>query len=317
MYISAETLDDALLKLYPELLARSKASVTASRGETAEVIGALIEISNPRARLSRSETRGKLFSSLGELLWYLSRDNRLDFIVPYVPRYSEETEDGTTIYGGYGPRLFGPTEDQVKNIIKLLSERPTSRRAVIQIFDKLDIATSHKEIPCTTTLQFFVRDERLDMVVAMRSNDAYFGLPHDVFCFTMLQEIIARSLNRDVGIYRHFAGSLHIYKERWEDAQHFVDEGYQQRIAMPEMPLEDPWPSISIVLDAERRIRGGEQVVAKAFGLSDYWCDLIVILQIFFAKGDHARISALAEQIQFRRFRPYILGRLQAASERQ
>lgn len=316
MYISTETLDDALLELYPALLARTKDSVKASRGETAELIGGLIEISNPRARLSRSETRGKLFSSLGELLWYLSKDNRLDFIAPYVSRYTDETEDGVTIYGGYGPRLFGPDDhDQVRNVIKLLTERPTSRRAVIQIFDKADIAVPHKEVPCTTTLQFFVRDERLDMVVTMRSNDAYFGLPHDVFCFTMLQEIIARSLGRDVGIYRHFAGSLHIYKERWDDAQHFVDEKYQQRIAMPEMPLEDPWPSISTVLDAESRIRGGEQIVAGSLGLPDYWSDLLRIVQIFFAKGDQERIAALAEQITFRRFRPYIIGRLRSGGE--
>jgi thymidylate synthase len=38
------------------------------------------------------------------------------------------------------------------------------------------------------------------MVTTMRSNDAYLGLPHDVFCFTMLQEIIARSLGREIGI---------------------------------------------------------------------------------------------------------------------
>jgi thymidylate synthase len=315
MYVTAETLDDALLKLYPALLARSKESVTASRGETAEIIGALIEIKNPRARLSRSETRGKLYSSLGELLWYLSRDNRLDFIVRYVSRYADETEDGITIYGGYGPRLFGPADDQVKNVIALLTERPTSRRAVIQIFDKADIAAHHTEVPCTTTLQFFVRDERLDMVVTMRSNDAYFGLPHDVFCFTMIQEIIARSLGRDVGIYRHFAGSLHIYKDRWVDAQHFVDEGYQQQIAMPEMPLGNPWPSISILLEAERRIRSGESIEANFLDLSDYWRDLIRILQIFFAQRDEARISALAAQISFKRYRPYILGRLQAGSE--
>lgn len=315
MHISAETLDDALLQLYPILLARSKDSVTASRGETAEIIGALIEITNPRARLSRSETRGKLYSSLGELLWYLSKENRLDFIVEYVSRYKDETEDGVTIYGGYGPRLFGPAVDQVKNIIELLRERPTSRRAVIQIFDKTDIATPHKEIPCTTTLQFFVRDSRLDMVVTMRSNDAYFGLPHDVFCFTMLQEIIARSLGNDVGIYRHFAGSLHIYKERWDDAQNFVNEAYQQRIAMPEMPAEDPWPSISIILGAEQRIRAGEPFDVSTLGLSDYWCDLVRILQIFFAKGDQGRITNLAEQINFRRYRPYILGRLREGRE--
>jgi thymidylate synthase len=158
MFISRETLDDVLLDIYPALLARTKDAVVATRGETAEIIGAVIEIQKPQARLSRSETRGKLFSSLGELLWYLSKDNQLEFIAPYVPRYRDETEDGITIYGGYGPRLFCQRgQDQVANVINLLKERPTSRRAVIQLFDGEDIAISHKEIPCTTALQFFVR----------------------------------------------------------------------------------------------------------------------------------------------------------------
>ncbi|MET4721666.1 thymidylate synthase [Bradyrhizobium japonicum] len=311
MFISEDTLDDALLQAYRGLLNLTGETVVASRGENAEVIGAFIDIKNPRARLSRSETRGKLFSSLGELLWYLSKDNRLDFIAPYVPRYRDETEDGVTVYGGYGPRLFGPGgADQVGNVIKLLGERPSSRRAVIQIFNGCDIATEHREIPCTTTLQFFVRNERVEMVVTMRSNDAYFGLPHDVFCFSMLQEIVARTLNRDVGAYRHFAGSLHLYKERWGDAQHFVNEGYQQQIAMPEMPPGDPWESIAIVLAAEARARGGETFNAGLLGLDNYWADLVRIVQIFFAKGDQSRIACLADQITFKRYRPYILSRL-------
>jgi thymidylate synthase len=311
MFISQETLDDALLEAYPTLLKRSTDTVVATRGETAEVIGALIEITNPRSRLSRSETRGKLFSSLGELLWYLSKDNRLDFIEPYVSRYRDETEDGETVYGGYGPRLFGQRgPDQVANVIKLLRQRPSSRRAVIQIFDGEDIATEHKEVPCTTALQFFIRDERVEMVATMRSNDAYFGLPHDVFCFTMLQEIIARTLGRDLGGYRHFAGSLHLYKNRWEDAQHFVNEGYQQKIAMPEMPLGDPWPAIAIVLEAEKRARSGEIFEADSLGLQDYWSDLVRIIQIFFAHGDQPRITCLTEQLTFKRYRPYIINRV-------
>ena len=187
--------------------------------------------------------------------------------------------------GGYGPRLFGPGEaDQVGNVIKLLRQRPSSRRAVVQVFDGSDIAAEHKEIPCTTTLQFFVRNERVEMVATMRSNDAYFGLPHDVFCFSMLQEIVARTLNRDVGVYRHFAGSLHLYKDRWGDAQHFVNEGYQQQIAMPEMPSGDPWRSIAIVLAAEARARAGETFDASSLGLHDYWADRARIPPDFFCK---------------------------------
>jgi thymidylate synthase len=315
MYIKRETLDDVLLELYPALLSISEV-ITATRGENAEILGALLEIEKPRARLSRSETRGKLFSSLGELLWYLSRDNRLDFIERYVPRYRDETEDGIKVYGGYGPRLFGQRgHNQVQNVIQLLQKRPTSRRAVIQIFNAEDIAAVYKEIPCTATMQFFVRNECLDMVTTMRSNDAYWGLPHDVFCFTMLQEIIARSLDRDVGVYRHFAGSLHLYKDRWADAKDFVNEGYQQRIEMPEMPKGDPWPAITSVLHAERRIRNGEQFEVGSLEMDDYWTDLIRILQIFCAAGDREKIKTIADAMSFRRYQPYIIGRLGAGRE--
>jgi hypothetical protein len=68
---------------YPELLSREN-SVAASRGDNTEILGVLIEIERARARLSRSETRGRFFSSLGELLWYLTGKNRVDFIEPYT-----------------------------------------------------------------------------------------------------------------------------------------------------------------------------------------------------------------------------------------
>jgi thymidylate synthase len=106
MRFTAGTLDDVLLDLYRELLAEGS-HVSATRGEFSERLGVLIELSSPRARLSRSEMRGKLYSALGELLWYLTADNRIDFIHPYISRYRQESEDyGRTAYGGYGPRLF-------------------------------------------------------------------------------------------------------------------------------------------------------------------------------------------------------------------
>ena len=112
-------------------------------------------------------------------------------------------------------------------------------------------------MPCTTTLQFFVRDELLHLIVTMRSNDAYIGLPHDVFCFTMLQEIVTRSINLEIGSYRHFVGSMHLYDQDEFHAASLVGEGFQSRVAMPPMPLGDPWPAIAAVLAAEARIRSG------------------------------------------------------------
>jgi thymidylate synthase len=316
MRFEAETLDDALLKLYPELLSHGR-NIVASRGGNAELLGVLIELEKPRARLSRSETRGKLFSSLGELLWYLTCDNRLDFITPYISRYRQESEDGgISVYGGYGPRLFRQRGyDQIQNVVELLAERSGSRRAVIQIFNAEDIADKHAEIPCTTALQFLVRDACLHLIATMRSNDAYIGLPHDVFCFTMLQEIIARTLGYEIGSYRHFVGSMHLYDRDRAHAEDFVREGFQSRIEMPLMPIGDPWPAIQSVLAAETRIRGGEMFDANSLGLDPYWSDLIRMLQIFFSENNQ-HIERLRDTMSFQRYKPYILSRLGKPQDR-
>src|ERR1700674_2006025 len=105
MRVACETLDDVLRELYPALLATNSV-VASSRGNTNEIVGVLVEIERPTGRLSRTETRGKPFSCLGELLWYLSRDNSLDVISYYLRDYVNESDDGMTVYGGYGPRLF-------------------------------------------------------------------------------------------------------------------------------------------------------------------------------------------------------------------
>jgi thymidylate synthase len=306
MRICGRILDDLLRKVFPRLLA-SPNHVTATRDSFRELTGVLLELERPLARLSRSETRGRPFSSLGEFLWYLSRDNRLDFIRYYIPAYDEETEDGETIYGGYGRRIFRQrSQDQFHNVITTLRQSPTSRRAVIQLFNAEDIERRYKEIPCTCAIQFLIRRNKLHMMTNMRSNDAYIGLPHDIFCFTMLQEVAARALGVGLGSYKHFVGSLHIYDRDSEDAQQYLDEGVQATVPMPPMPRGDPWPAIQRVLDAEYRIRHGEVIDANTWGVSPYWADLIRLLQVFAARGNRVKKQTLKEQMASSNYETYI-----------
>lgn len=319
MHVVADTLDDLLREVYPRLLS-SENQNKASRGSTREVMGALLELRKPRARLSRTETRGKPFSCLGELLWYLSRDNKLDFISHYIKEYEKESEDGETVLGGYGPRLFGQRgHDQVRNVVDQLRARRSSRRAVIQILNAEDVARRPKEIPCTCTLQFMIRNDRLHMISTLRSNDAYLGLPHDVFCFTMLQEIVARDLGVELGIYQQFVGSLHLYDRDIEGANQFMGEDLQSTVEMPEMPKGNPWPSIQRVLSAEHNIRNNLPLGEDAMTIDPYWCDLIRLLQIFFSTGDADRINEIKAQMSFPRYGPYIEQRksMQRLSERK
>jgi thymidylate synthase len=293
MRILAPTLDDLCRKLFPKLLNGGNI-ITPTRGRARERCGVLLELTHPRARLSRTETRGKPFSCLGEFLWYLSRDNRLDFISYYLDAYRDESEDGETIYGGYGPRLFNQRgNDQVRHVIDLLKKNPESRRAAIQIFDSEDIAAPHKEIPCTCTLQFLVRQKLLHMFVTMRSNDAYRGLPHDVFCFTMFQELLARDLGLELGTYKHFVSSLHLYEKDFELARQYLGEGVQSTIEMPPMPLGNPWPAVAKLLEAEEQIRSGVEPDATYFELDSYWCDLIRLLQALSATGDAKKLRVI------------------------
>ena len=286
MYLSDSTLDDLLRRVFARLL-KSKNSIHPTRGSAREISGVLLRLTNPRARLSRTEKKGKVFSCLGELLWYLAKSRELSFIGYYIAQYRKESEDGMTVHGAYGPRLFafekndGEKVDQIKNIIELLKRNRYSRRAVIQLFDATDIAVERKEVPCTCTLQFMVRGKRLHMFVSMRSNDAYFGLPHDVFAFTMLQEIIARSLNLELGFYKHFVCSLHLYENNVKGAEQFLKEGLQTRVTMPPMPAGDPWKSVSKLIHAERVIRNGHKLNPDKVNLHRFWTDIIRLLLIY------------------------------------
>lgn len=307
MFLSTETLDDLLRAVFKHVRDHGTAEIgSRDRGRFIEVIGAVLELTDPRARLSRSETKGRPFSALGELCWYLSGSDQLDAIEPYIPDYVKEAESDGRLHGAYGPRLLNMRgENQIRNIVALLAERPPTKRAVIQLYSAEDIAGEFKEIPCTTSLQFFIRDGKLGCCASMRSNDAFKGLPHDIFCFTMLQEIIARELELDVGPYRHLVTSLHIYEKEINKAERFISEGYQSIISMPPMPLGSQWPHVSKVLAAEAQLRRGESILPLD-DLPDYWMDIVRLLTAFHMRGNVAAIDAIISELSDLRYRTYL-----------
>lgn len=278
-----KTLDDILSAVFTELLKRPFSNNNA-RGTSSEIIGLSFTLTNPRARLSRSEIKSKAFSTLGELLWYLAGSNDLAFIEHYIDTYKIDSDDGKTLYGAYGPRLYNMRNQyhQFNNITELLTKNPSTRKAVIQLFDAMDLVGEHREIPCTCTIQFLIREGKLNMYVSMRSNDAYKGLPHDIFAFTMIQEIIARRLSVDLGNYHHSVGSLHLYDKEIKKAEQYVSEGYQELdLNMEPMPIGDPWPSIIELLKYESGIRTGKIIDINDSGLHNYWNNLAKLLLIY------------------------------------
>jgi thymidylate synthase len=250
-----------------------------SRGSARELRGIRLELTNPRVRLSRSHARGKAFSCLGELVWYLAGSGDADHIKFYVKKYRDEAEPDGSVHAAYGTRLFAEAR-RVFTAIDILRNKRDSRQAVVPLLDAADLVRGSGHVPCTSTLQFFLRDGAVDLVVSMRSNDVYLGLPHDVFAFTMLQEMVARSVGAELGTYIHVAGSLHLYDEHQEQARSFLAEGFTVPKAMPPMPQGDPWSDVKKLIEVEQTIRLGGHLDVAAVD-SPYWTDLARLLALF------------------------------------
>lgn len=310
------TLDDILHGVFSALLEQG-VPVAATRGDTLELHAVALKLTNPLARLSRSEERRIVFSCLGELCWYLSGSDELAFIKPYIKRYEKEAVGGR-VHSAYGPRLFGPPPaDQVDHLIALLEKRPQSRQAVLQLFTADDLRHDRRDVPCTCSLQFLIRGGVLNLVTYMRSNDALYGLAHDVFCFTLLQEIMARRLGVELGTYYHFVGSLHFYtteggvptKHR-DTIERFINEGFQtSKPLMPPMPGGDPRPAIQSLLRAEVAARNDKQLAADELATLDpYWQDLVRLVQAYFIRGPGAsdRIRVIQDSLANGVYKPYL-----------
>lgn len=160
----------------------------------------------------------------GELLWYFSMRHDLKFISKFSSFWNHLSDDGETCNSAYGYIIFKKHGfDQLRKVIDLLRKDPTSRRAVINLNVPNERVIETKDEPCTVSIQFLLRDNKVHCTVYMRSNDIWFGFPYDVVFFTELQRIVAMNLEAEIGIYTHLAGSLHMYDRDEEKIKEIVD----------------------------------------------------------------------------------------------
>lgn len=309
--LEADTFDDLLHKVFDRLITAGQ-RIKPSRGPALEETAVLLRLTNPRARLSRSAARSTVVSALGELCWYLRGSDDVAHISYYVPQYQREAIDGRLL-GAYGPRLFEPSgSGQLHRVIDILKQKPDSRQAVVQLFDARDLGRT-KDVPCTCTLQFLLREGQLELIVHMRSNDAFLGLPHDLFAFTMLQELVARSVGAELGAYSHFVGSLHLYDERRAQVEAYLSEGWfaQGTAFMPPMPIGDPWTAVGALLEVEQRIRLTPAETYTTEGLAEgYWGDLARVLAAYRLKRRPEQLPAIVSSLADQFYGIYVTDRI-------
>ena len=116
----------------------------------------------------------------GELLWYFNGDNSLEFISKFSKFWEKISDDGVTCNSAYGYLIMHRHGfDQLEKVIDILTADPNSRRAKININFPNENVNTTKDEPCTMSLHFMIRKNKLDCTAIMRSNDVWFGFPYD------------------------------------------------------------------------------------------------------------------------------------------
>lgn len=168
-----------------------------------------IEMSQP-VILSTQRKLGYGFM-LAEAAWILSGDNRVETIAPFSKKISSFSDDGKIFFGAYGPRI----SKQLDCVIETLKRDPGTRQAVLSIWRENPPST--RDVPCTLTVQWLFRENRLHCLMNMRSSDIWLGVPYDIFNFSMLSLLVAKKLSLSpevLGTLTLYAGSSHLYEER-------------------------------------------------------------------------------------------------------
>jgi thymidylate synthase len=145
-----------------------------------------------------------------EAAWILSGDNRVETIKQYSKTISDFSDDGITFFGAYGTKIISEQFIYAKDVLK---KDHNTRQAVINIWR--ESPKESKDIPCTLSCQFMIRQCMLDLFVTMRSSDIWLGVPYDIFNFSMLGVMMLLALNDprlQLGTIYNTAASRHLYE---------------------------------------------------------------------------------------------------------
>lgn len=218
MNIESNYANDLWLKLLDVLLKQGQ--VVNPRGmATKEIIPVHLALTDSLNNLITVAARKLNYPFMvAEWFWIMAGQNDVETISFYNKQIGQFSDDGSIFYGAYGTKV----RPQLEYVLSTLRRDPASRQAVLTIWREIPPAT--KDVPCTVSMQFLVRNGKVHCIVNMRSSDAWLGLPYDIFNFTRIQAWVAAALEMDPGEYHMTLGSSHLYQRNWEQARTIVND---------------------------------------------------------------------------------------------
>lgn len=222
---------------------------------TRELTARTFRIVHPTQRYISVQGRlNSVVATVAETVWVLAGRSDLEFLIRYLPRARNFSDDGRTWRAGYGPRLRNwHGTDQLREVVKLLRADPTSRRAAISLIDPAADFTDSRDVPCNNWIHFIQRNNRLDMSIAVRSNDVIWGFSGiNTFEWSVLHEVVARAIDARVGSQHWLVSSMHLYERHFDRAATVLrlgpGTGVYNRGATT-VPYEGSWEDLQDHLD--------------------------------------------------------------------
>lgn len=163
-----------------------------------------------------------------EFLWYLKADPKDTSIGQHAKMWSTLIREDGSINSNYGYYIFGDLQ-QFNNCLNILISDKDSRRASIVILQPHHIKDlKSKDVPCTYSINFRIRAERLNMTVHMRSQDIIYGMSNDIPTFSFIHEMMYVILKKhyptlQYGSYFHIVDSMHVYDRHYKMIDQLTD----------------------------------------------------------------------------------------------
>lgn len=149
-----------------------------------------------------------------EWKWYLSGKRDATEIAERASLWKKMMVPGTSeVNSNYG--YFWHYNNQLSRVIDILRKDPNTRRAIIVHYDLNEFERYDYDTPCNVALNFFIRDNRLNLTVFARSIDLVYGFCNDFYIFAKLQKVMADALSLPPGSMHWFITNLHIYKKHY------------------------------------------------------------------------------------------------------
>lgn len=157
-------------------------------------------------------------SSIHELFWiFRDGSNDIHDLKPHI--WDDWADENGIVQKTYGYQIR--EYDQVNRVLNDLARDPSTRRAVIDLWNNADLPEM-SITPCVYTSVWDVVDGKLNVLVTSRSCDFLVGGVFNIFQYTMLCKLFAKHLGLTPGIMTFVAADCNIYADQFDGCRRMM-----------------------------------------------------------------------------------------------